>query len=49
MRWHRDGALLTQQWKDTKVVSSIDIATESVIVSRKMKANGKFEKKGDCR
>jgi len=47
MRWHRDG---TQKWKNTKVVtmvSSIDIAIESVIVSRKMKANGKFEKKGD--
>lgn len=48
MRWHRDGFLLTQQWKDTKVVtmaSSLDIATESVTVSQKVKVNGKFEKK----
>ena len=43
MRWEWYGNLLAVQWKDNKIVnmlSSIDIATESAGVNRKVKVDG---------
>ena len=49
MRWSRSNKILTQQWKDTKVVtmiSSIENANEKVTVTRKLKGkDGKLAKK----